>query len=555
MGNASATKPPGPWITLALAAAWPVLSFAGHNIARQPSLTRLLLYFCGSAALTVLLYAIFLQLQRRKYPERALCTSVVGVIGFYCYVVTKSAVTMIWPGFSTAALGTGLVISLVAWLVIWLSLVAASFRISTWLEGRFVGAAATLCLYGAMALNVVPVAQIVSGMWGAGAEPKTIQRDMATPSLIPILPPSDAPKHRANVYHLIMDGLAGARAQQAIFNHDVTPFFSNMRHRGLWVSGKGYSNYSSTVFTISSMMQMSYVLKEGEATFDNIRVRELGDMSRGHNAVYEAFRRRGYSVHQFDNAYSSFTRCDGHEDHCLSGDEFLSQMEIGFFDMTPLLDLMAVAGNNGLQRFFLEKTIREVDDLLLQLPAVDAGPFYLFAHVILPHPPLRFAADCAPLYNSYHGLYYGSEKEFLQQFECAEKQSLRLIDAIIDRDPGAIILMHGDHGTFFLGQHIDTPLADVTEAQFEEMYNITTAARLPGDCQGWLYDEISPVNFMRVILACLDGKRPTLLEDKSFLANHLAGQPDFGDVIRWRGKSDASSSPASDTIRQPATEP
>jgi hypothetical protein len=77
------------------------------------------------------------------------------------------------------------------------------------------------------------------------------------------------------------------------------------------------------------------------------------------------------------------------------------------------------------------------------------------------------------------------------------------------REP--IIIMHGDHGP---GSHYDNESLENTD--LAERYSIFYAAHLPGSGGDKIYDSMSPVNGLRIVLNEYFGTNYELLEDRSF---------------------------------------
>ena len=75
-----------------------------------------------------------------------------------------------------------------------------------------------------------------------------------------------------------------------------------------------------------------------------------------------------------------------------------------------------------------------------------------------------------------------------------------------------------------------TPLYRWTPSQIRESLGILNALRLPPDCQRALRPDLTPVNDMRIVFACLGGHPARPVEARHFLAR--GGPPDGGKLRR-----------------------
>ena len=168
----------------------------------------------------------------------------------------------------------------------------------------------------------------------------------------------------------------------------------------------------------------------------------------------------------------------------------------------------------------------ELDNLL---PAPEQGPFLFYTHLMLPHPPFRYNANCE--YRNGFGKSY--RENYIEQSKCAIKQFLNLITTIIEQDPDAIIVFQADHGARSRGQGKQLAIDEMTEQDINENLSIFSAFRLPEQCRGSLRSGLSQVNTFRIVLACIEERAPKLIEDRYFLAYYLNGI-DAGKVKEWK---------------------
>jgi hypothetical protein len=151
----------------------------------------------------------------------------------------------------------------------------------------------------------------------------------------------------------------------------------------------------------------------------------------------------------------------------------------------------------------------------------DGGPpFFAFVHVLAPHFPYRYRDDCSP-----RGAPVARDEEsreeqvenYSTQVRCIDALALQAVDTIVEHDPSAIVILQSDHGSDIDFDWSAAP-QDWTPEQVTERYSAFNAMRLPDRCDGAV-EGAALVNTSRIVLACVEGREPDLLEYRAF------GQP------------------------------
>ena len=74
----------------------------------------------------------------------------------------------------------------------------------------------------------------------------------------------------------------------------------------------------------------------------------------------------------------------------------------------------------------------------------------MFNHIILPHPPVRFEADCSRVQIPDWNLLGWDRNGYLNNIKCLNEQLIDLVDVILRDDAtDPIILISADHGITF----------------------------------------------------------------------------------------------------------
>ena len=155
-------------------------------------------------------------------------------------------------------------------------------------------------------------------------------------------------------------------------------------------------------------------------------------------------------------------------------------------------------------------------------PASMPGDYFVFAHIIIPHPPFVFGPNGEQRTpNTSHLLgdgdeYTGRREEYIQgyrdQAKYIDAQIQPVIDSILSKSKTPpVIIIQGDHGP---GAYLVWESPEKTN--LNERFSILNAYYLPNGGEADLYPTITPVNSFRVVLNQLFGAGLDLLPDKNY---------------------------------------
>ncbi len=207
----------------------------------------------------------------------------------------------------------------------------------------------------------------------------------------------------------------------------------------------------------------------------------------------------------------------------------LNQFERLLLDNTAYLAFLDYQVQHGDRKAF-EPSYAEhrqrVNDIFRTLGEVGTweGHYFVFAHVISPHPPFIFGSNGEPITPPYpftladasDFLKFGTREEYLQgyvnQVQYVNQMLERTLREILaSSNPAPIIIIQGDHGpgAFFNQQSLaDTYLPERT--------SILNAYYVPPAVALDLYPEITPVNSFRLIFKDVFGANVDLLPDHTY---------------------------------------
>jgi hypothetical protein len=339
-----------------------------------------------------------------------------------------------------------------------------------------------------------------------------------------------------NIYYIILDGHGRQDILQEIYGYDNSEFLKFLKGKGFFVAESSHSNYIQTELSLSSSMNMQYL--------DTIGVPQDSTASSGRtwldgkirdSLVRATLSQQGYKVVSFNNERQTTAK---------DADVFYD------FDTTPYAaEAKKFMGGNEIEQMFLSSTMGRVTadlgwfpkitndqqqykfhysqtqyifDKLSETPSLP-GKYFIFVHIIVPHPPFVFSANGSfkystfPYFSSSDGSkYIGTHQEYISgyrdQVEHIDKVMENLITGILAHStPAPIIIIQGDHGS---GAYLDWN--SLKNTNLDERLSILNAYYFPGNHSNSLYASITPINSFRVLFNEYFGMTYPLLDDKSY---------------------------------------
>jgi hypothetical protein len=313
-----------------------------------------------------------------------------------------------------------------------------------------------------------------------------------------------------DIYWILLDAHTRTDVLKEHFGHDNSAFVEDLEAAGFYVAKCSQSNYPSTRYSVTSLMNANYI--------DQLPGVTKGIPPLNISLVNQTVRSLGYSVITFKN------RSTGHFD--LGEDLRLSRNQ-------PVLGMIDLFGGPNEFEFMLMKTsaLRLIYDMPQLIPGLDPqvfgkGEFYehyqqtlfilntlpklpqqtqdpkfVFAHILVPHPPYIFSPDGKYGWGGDEITGYRSNVQFI------DAQIAKVVKKIVENSEiPPIIIVQGDHGP---STSITTP---------EMRMPILNAYYVNDETKSELYATITPVNSFRIIFNSYFGTTYPLLEDKSYYA-------------------------------------
>ena len=315
--------------------------------------------------------------------------------------------------------------------------------------GRPIGQVTRLLNTFSLLLLVLTLAQVAVTF--SAALPQNQQRGIAAPG---------AP----NIYMLLLDGYPRSDTLERL-RIDNFGFEDDLRERGLNVSAASRSSYTNTVLSLASLFSGDY-LPRGNGSPPPFAGRDQWELRRisqriTSGAMLAALRSFGYFVVTAPSAYGPATLWNA---DIVLGRTGISRAELSFIQASYLPVILDQYAPDWLLNQYWSSNASVWRGMDSFQPTAEQTPLFFFGHVLSPHPPFLYeasggAADTSPC--RQRGCGSGPQLDdmglTLEEYAALlrgqilylNQQVLDAIDALIAKDPGAVIIVFSDHGARF----------------------------------------------------------------------------------------------------------
>ncbi len=346
-----------------------------------------------------------------------------------------------------------------------------------------------------------------------------------------------------DIYYIILDGYTRADVLRELYHYDNSEFLNELEKRGFYVAKSSRSNYTDTVHSIASSLNMvhintlpEFVRQNGNISSEEVLKNILSVLVQS-NQVNTFLRQQGYSIVGFDSSYDliNITTADYYEHSPKIGRvNPQAAFELMFMDTTIGKLYFKLRGKDykPLQSLFDEHRERVLYTFSNLAKFSDReGSYFIYAHIISPHAPyifgpngeVRSGVDPFTLLDQQGGEQWDPNL-YRDQVIYINKLVIKTIDQILENsNPKPIIILQADHSSRVSGEREQS-----NELRMQLLFPILNAYYLPdGDKSQLLYSSITPVNSFRIIFNHYFGANFELLEDYSYIMETQKGQLQF----------------------------
>ena len=313
----------------------------------------------------------------------------------------------------------------------------------------------------------------------------------------------DLPK--PDIYVIILDSYTRADVLEKKYHFDNSPFLNQLKDLGFYVADCSQSNYPSTRYSLTSLMQSNYLqeinpdgsLTPFSATFVIRSLRSLG---------YSVYSFENWSKGHFDLGEDKLLSRNNPElslNILLSGLNEFEAMLMKTSMLRILVDMPQLAPGLDLTKAEFYEHYQQVKYTLNELPNLPAmaGPKFVLVHILVPHEPYIFTPDGSYKYVGDKIKGYSSNVTFLNN------NLPGILEKIINNSKiPPVIIIQGDHG----------PNMDAYDP--ETRHSILNAYYVNERAKSLLYPAITPINSFRVVFDSYFNGQYGLLPDKAYYA-------------------------------------
>lgn len=316
-----------------------------------------------------------------------------------------------------------------------------------------------------------------------------------------------------NLYLFAADGYGDQAAMRERAGSDAAVFYRALRQRGFFVAKTSRLAFPTTRETAASLLSLDYLGTKRPPVLSR---------QRGATALTSALKAKGYRIAIAIPPGGSGSgaprgHCPPIADACLFSQDGasgpLGSLPGRLAGMTPVAAIGSILGRSKASRapggtidplavvHSAKARLRRPAFLLAEIGAPGARPFYDDDCRALPSPQVPAA-----------GWSDDRRRSFGHDVACFNARLLAAVDTILQGDPSALIVLTALSGPGFLSAAAGPPDA-WSDAALAERMSVLSAFRSPLRCREQAGPAISPVNTMRLVLACLRGRPALLLPD------------------------------------------
>lgn len=473
-----------------------ILFFYSHN--QEAVTTSVLSAPLGYSLVIIIVLMVLLFLMYRDWHKSAMITAILSVMFFlYSYLLSMVADARVELGplsISPHDIVHGLYVLILVGLGWWLLRTSRSISGSTLIFNT-----ATFFLVALVLLNIIPIEMGRATTLRQGVDVEAQQSIIGSAESVL--------DYQPDVYYLIFDRYAGARTLEQYYGYDNAEFIESLEGQGFFVANNSHANYPRTIFSLSSSTNMNYlqdlIYMGDDSKSEATTLRWL----LSNNAVGQILKQEGYRYFHYGNWYD-LSREIGIAENILPGhSDFIYHNNFS----TKLLDTTMYS--TIMHRYLPEVVPSEWNtqhrqwaefqvEKLVESPA-KASPKFVFGHVLMPHEPFIFDAQCQAREVGISE-FFAEPEDYRDQLICTNSMILEIVEAILAKsDNPPIIIIQSDEGPADYA-HSELPDRQAFEGAsigpILERNRILNAFYFPDKDYSQLSHDITPVNNFRTVL-------------------------------------------------------
>ena len=315
-------------------------------------------------------------------------------------------------------------------------------------------------------------------------------------------------KNYPDVYYIVLDAYTSSNSLKKFLNYDNQKFVSYLTNKGFKVNHNSYSNYPSSLPSITSTLNMMYLnlLNEGQIGHQL----HIPDKMMVENAVMQNFKSAGYKIIVLHRPFTTMTSSSLFDLELCERNKYVDSQLLSLVIRTSVLGFSLEKWQEHEMR---ETALCNFSELPKQQQKFDE-PIFVFSHILIPHPPYLFSPEGEPVSSVRpQGLEDWDYKEgYINSVKFANKKITQVVDELlVDQENPPVIIIQADHGSQF-----DFEPGKTNNENIEQLMSNFSAYYLPGIEKNFSDDVITPVNTFRIIFNSYFNADYDLLENKMY---------------------------------------
>ncbi len=333
-----------------------------------------------------------------------------------------------------------------------------------------------------------------------------------------------------DIYYIILDAYGRADTLEETYDFDNSEFIDFLTDRGFYVASRSRSNYSGTILSVPSSLNMEYPDCLADMSVDEMDTSVLYKMLIN-SRVSQILKSAGYRYILVSSGWEIKDMNKYADVYSYAYELAYGALRINISSFTnhvvrstalePLIGrFVSAEGSNAILYAF---------DTLADIPDIN-GPKFVFTHVCSPHPPWHFDRNGDPALPSgpqpspdIHketypiSIHWYDKERYIDQVVFVNRKVMAIIDEILSKsEVPPIIILQGDHGPESYPYGTGVSVEEGFRRQQHERMAILNAYFFPERNDSALYQSITPVNSFRVVFNLYFGTNYDLLEDESY---------------------------------------
>jgi hypothetical protein len=325
----------------------------------------------------------------------------------------------------------------------------------------------------------------------------SLARDLARPISPGSRVSSSGAEPNRDIYLIVLDEYANSSVLKERFGFGQEAFEDSLRRLGFTIPLVVRSNYFHTILSLPSLLNFSHLTRLTSELGPRATDPSLPNYLLENNRSVAFLKAQGYrflffpsqwwlSTHDNRNADWVFQPWSGVN---VGREATRSDLRRAYLRGT-VLDL--VRQDHGHDADHVRRTL----EALARVPD-DPRPTFTFAHILNPHRPFVFDAECRTL----KAREMRGESGYVGQVQCLDSLLLVTIATLIQRSsPSPIILLQGDHGTKTLDYSSARSAGEISPEQARERFGAFGAYYVPAGGSSLFSDSVTVVNVMAKVL-------------------------------------------------------